>query len=393
MKGVFDNRKVWNYLESYCKDRAIRFAYWSKDRLIFYTYDKDKGRGENSKGAPYANMNKHEFTKTYERVCNFSRKYANANPVAIYATLSRFSKFPNVKNNFGAELGRFCLARDLGLDVDFGIENVNQLDKILRDSCEIIQLIWGALIEIKLRPTLKTSGTGFHVVAPVEIGHGDTSKEVQHLGRFVIEKSLSNEYECKLENNEYQIFKKNSNEKFLCKIEVHKDLTRVFTIPFSPYAKVEKLKGSNYEGKIILCVPLTKPEEILNFHPVTLEHLDCLDDLKITKYPSPVEISPELMNEVEEYFEQKYSDYQRRNSSPESKVTLDNLPKKYKHLQNGVKKGCRDSSVTTLIGVFKTCGLSKSEALAELLKFNGRCNPPLDVKIVKEKVGRFYSIK
>ena len=379
---IFENEGIWNYIRKYCENRAVRFGYWSEkeEKLKFHVYDSGTN-GESEKGLPYANLGKGHFQSVYAKFSWITEQYYNKNPVAIYATLSRFSRFPLIEQDFGSEMGRWCIGRDLGFDIDFEINKISELEKILKKSHEIVQPIWDTLLEKKLKPTLKSSGSGWHILAPIEIGHGDTSELVQKLGKYLIEYSLGK-----------QKFERNYFRAGDCRIEVHKDLTRVFSIPFSAYPKVNKLKGTEFKDKLIYCVPLSKPDEILNFEPLT-----GLEDIRIPDYPEPVELPYNLVDEACRYVEardfedkiKKSSDTQNTQNNTQE-VCLDNLPQKYRHLENGVKEGYRDESVCTLIGMFKTCGLGEGECLSELMKFNGRCNPPLDNKIIEEKVRRFY---
>lgn len=153
----------------------------------------------------------------------------------------------------------------------------------------------------------------------------------------------------------------------------------MFSIPFSPYPK------ETLEGKPIVCMPLKSPGQILDYHPVTMDFLEILSDSEIPGYPGPIEVPLKLLEKVEDYFGKPIE------SNPKgSTVSIDNLPPRYRHLKNGVSEGSRDNSATQLIGVLKTCGLSKHEALRELLVFNSRCSPPLPESVIKEKVNRLY---
>lgn len=377
---ILENKKIWEHIRKYCGNRAVRFGYRTEDeeKLNFHVYRFGtrayEGNEITEKGVPYGNLSRDEFIKAYEEIGKLSE-----NTVGIYATLSRFSKFPLIEKDFGVELSRFCISRDIGLDIDFGIKKISELEKILDKSYEIIQPLWDTFREKKLNPALKSSGSGWHLVAPIEAGHGDTSEAVQKLGRYLVECALGRQ---KFERNYFKIGE--------YKIEVHKDLNRVFSIPFSPYPKIEKLKNTEFENKIIYCVPLFRPDEILNFRPLTdLNNISGVPD-----YPEPVEVPQSLMDEACDYTEAR--DFENKHINTEKNrldVSLDNLPQKYKNLENGVRKGFRDDSVCTLIGVFKTCGLNKNECMDEVIEFNRRCTPPLNEGIIKEKVRRFYSKK
>ncbi len=71
-------------------------------------------------------------------------------------------------------------------------------------------------------------------------------------------------------------------------------------------------------------------------------------------------------------------------------VNIDHLPARYSYLSSGIPEGQRNDAVCKLIGVFKKCGLSKSEAMDEILEFNRRCNPPEKEKLVRYKVERLF---
>ena len=346
---MFENQKIQNYLEEYLKDRAIRFGFCIGDQKRFYVYDRKR---KGTKGVPFHNLSKEEFRQTYERIQYYSNRYGEGLPVGVYATLSRFKKFPEIKYSLKEELGRWTLSRDLAYDLDWNIPSIKNLESIREESYQILEPLWKELKKHKIDPILKSSGKGFHLTAPIEMGFGDTSKEVQKLARYLFEKSTP--LELKFENNAYEINFPGRK----ARLEIHPDLTRVFSIPFSPYPK------ETLNGKPIVCMPLKSPEQILDYHPVTMDFLEILSDSEIPNYPEPAEVPLKLLEEAEDYFRQP-------TGSPETPtVSIDNLPPRYRHLKNGVRKGSRDNSATQLIGVLKTCGLSKREALRELLKFN-----------------------
>ena len=373
MNPIFENPEIRNYLENYTRDRAIRFGFCVGKKKKFYVYDPET-RSPEAKGIPYHNLSKEEFQQTYDRITHYSERYGESKPAGIYATLSRFKKFPEIKSDLKEELGRWTLSRDLAYDLDFDIASLKNLESVREESYQIIEPLWKELKKHKINPILKCSGKGFHLTAPIEMGFGDTSKEVQKLARYFFENST--DLKPEFDNNAYEI--NFSGRK--ARLEIHKDLTRSFSTPFSPYPK------ETLDGKPVICMPLKNPEQILDYHPVTIDFLEILDPKEIPGYPEPMEVSLRLLEEVEYYFRQPAGE-------PDSEVSIDNLPGKYKHLERGVSLGNRDNSVTQLVGVFKTCGLSESQALTELLKFNRRCNPPLHESIVKEKASRFYSMR
>ena len=364
---------IWKYLKEYCKDRAVRFSFIAGGEKRFYVYDR-RAKSAGAKGVPFHNLSKEEFRQTYERITHYSNRYGEGSPVGVYATLSRHSKFPEIKEDFGSELGRWTLSRDLAYDLDWNIPSIKNLESIREESYQILEPLWKELKKHRINPILKCSGKGFHLTAPIEMGFGDTSKEVQKLARYLFEKSTP--LDLKFENNAYEINFPGRK----ARLEIHPDLTRVFSIPFSPYPK------ETLDGKPIVCMPLKSPGQILDYHPVTIDFLDIIADSEIPNYPEPAEVPLKLLREAEDYFRQPTGEPDPRGSI----ISIDNLPPRYRHLKNGVSEGSRDNSATRLIGVLKTCGLSRHEALRELLKFNRRCSPPLPESVVKEKVNRLY---
>jgi len=118
--------------------------------------------------------------------------------------------------------------------------------------------------------------------------------------------------------------------------------------------------------------PIEKLEDVL-FPEINIQKQDEINNFK--KY-----------NQLAE----KYLPVLPVNPDKKTDWSLDNLPPKYRHLQNGVTEGTRDISLCTLTGVFKKCGLNRSEALTELRLFNQRCSPSLPDKILKEKIRRLW---
>jgi len=72
-------------------------------------------------------------------------------------------------------------------------------------------------------------------------------------------------------------------------------------------------------------------------------------------------------------------------------VNIDNLPSRYRYLSSGVSEGQRNNAICKLCGIFKACGLSKSQAMDEILEFNRRCSPPEEERVVRYKVERLFS--
>ncbi|VVB54806.1 DNA primase large subunit PriL [uncultured archaeon] len=102
--------------------------------------------------------------------------------------------------------------------------------------------------------------------------------------------------------------------------------------------------------------------------------------------PTPIADAPPQLKRIGEAAKLLNAQMQPRRTG--GKVTLDSLPKKYKHLAAGVGEGQRDNALTSLIGVLKAVGLTKEEALKEATEFCRRCTPPIEEKIAQEKINR-----
>ena len=385
-------------MKKYLEDRVIAYGYCaSPDRMVFLRYRPDSVR-QGVKGKPYMNLSRGEFDDTYFEMFDWE-KITSGLPAekvtGIHASLSRYSckEPPVIKDDFHDEMLPYLKSRDLGYDFDTGIKNISQLN---RDSLEkygsIVQLVWDSLKDNGLKPSLKLSGSGFHIVAPIQAPDSDKgiAETVTVVSRYVAELGLSDIPDCKFQQNKFII----SDKKYPLNVEVQKDLNRLFTIPFSPYTKRHKTRGTEFENKVLLCIPLKEPSELLDF---SLEKATTgnIDEIEIPKYPESVRIRESLINEALEHYERLERKQQQIYSTSysgndKSEVSIDNLPPSYKYLERGISEGSRDNSITQLIGVFKTCGLSEREALSNLLKFNHRCRPPLTESIVVEKVRRLY---
>jgi len=395
---MFYEDRIWNYLRKYVEDRVIAYSYCaSPDRMVFLRYRPDSIK-QGIKGKPYMNLSRKEFDDIYFEMFDWEEITSGLpaeKVTGIHASLSRFScrEPPVIEKDFYGGMLPHLKSRDLGYDFDTGIKNISQLN---RDSLErygsIVQLVWDSLKDSGLKPSLKLSGSGFHIVAPIRAPDSDKgiAETVTVVSRYVAELGLSDIPDCKFQQNKFYI----PNKKYPLNVEVQKDLNRLFSIPFSPYTKRHKTKNTKFENKVLLCIPLKEPSELLDF---SLEKATPgnIDEIEIPKYPESVRIRESLMNEALEHYEKlerrKQKTYSMSYSGNEkSEVSVDNLPPSYKHLERGVSEGSRDNSVTQLVGVFKTCGLSEHETLTNMLRFNHKCRPPLTESIVVEKVRRLY---
>jgi len=395
---MFYEERIWNYLRKYLEDRIIAYGYCaSPDRMVFLRYRPDSIK-QGVKGKPYINLSRKEFDDIYFEMFDWEEITSGLpaeKVTGIHASLSRYSckEPPVIRDDFHDEMLPYLKSRDVGYDCDTGIKNISQLN---RDSLErygsIVQLVWDSLKDNGLKPSLKLSGSGFHIVAPIQAPDFDKgiAETVTVVTRYVAELGLSDIPDCKFQQNKFII----SDRKYPLNVEVQKDLNRLFTIPFSPYTKRHKTKNTKFENKVLLCIPLKEPSEIVELIPekATTEHIDEMD---IPRYPSPAKLKKYLINEAFEHYEKLERKQQQIYSTSysgndKSEVSIDNLPASYKHLERGVSEGSRDNSVTQLIGVFKTCGLSEHETLTNMLRFNHKCRPPIQESIVMEKVRRLY---
>lgn len=103
--------------------------------------------------------------------------------------------------------------------------------------------------------------------------------------------------------------------------------------------------------------PITNPEEVL--YP---QNLELRNKYNINNYVKIERIFKEIPHQTN------------------TEVTIDNLPKKYKHLGNGVSEGDRNNSFCKLVGVFKKCGLSRYDARQQMQTFSRRCSPQIPDK-------------
>ena len=394
MKTMFYKDRVWGYLKEYLKDRIVAYSYCaSPDKMVFHRYRPETIK-QGIKGKPYINLSRKEFDDTYFNLFDWDKKTGglpSEKVTGIHATLSRYSQAPTIKKDFYSDLLPGLKSKDVGYDLDTGIKSVSEINKKFLEKCYVIlQPVWESLAENGLKPTLKYSGSGFHIVSPITAPKTENIAETVHkASRYIAELGLS-EIKCEYGQNKFTV----SDEKYAMSLEVQKDLNRLYTVPFSPYVKRHKSNGTEFENKVLLCIPLKEPSDILDFK---LERATprYIDEIKIPKYPEPVKIRRSLISEAVEHYEKLERKEQRTyvSCTPNNgtgDVSIDNLPPKYKHLESGVSEGSRDNSIIQLLGVFKTCGLSEHETLSELLAFNKRCRPSLPESVVTEKVRRIY---
>ena len=394
MKTMFYNDRVWKYLREYQTDRVIAYCFCaSPDKMVFHRYRPETIK-QGVKGKPYINLSRKEFDNIYFNLFDWGEKTGglpSEKVTSIHATLSRYSKAPVIKKDFHDEMLPYLKSRDIGYDLDTGIKSVSEINKKFLEKCYVIlQPVWDSLTENGLKPTLKFSGSGFHILSPITAPKTENIAETIHkAGRYIAELGLS-EIKCEYGQNKFTM----ADEKYAMCIEIQKDLNRLYTIPFSPYVKRHKSRGTEFENKVLLCIPLNEPSDILDFK-LDRATPRYIDEMEIPKYPEPVKIRRSLISEAVEHYE-KLERKERKSyvsctpNNGANTVSIDNLPPKYKHLESGVREGSRDNSIIQLLGVFKTCGLSEHETLSALLAFNKRCMPSLPGSVVREKVERLY---
>jgi hypothetical protein len=127
-------------------------------------------------------------------------------------------------------------------------------------------------------------------------------------------------------------------------------------------------------------------------------YCSCFKDLgSIRPITNPNDVEyPENINITNKYHINNYIKQERifkdsiSTRPVNTEVTIDNLPRRYKHLEGGVSDGERNDSFCKLVGVFKKCGLTRNVARQQILSFSRRCSPPISDKESDYKFKRLW---
>ena len=196
--------------------------------------------------------------------------------------------------------------RDIGFDFDFDVKKVTEFDDKLNNALNVIECVIKRLKDFHI--LIKASGTGIHILIPIDARsnlslYDITPKElvfrIQTIGRYLIEEALL-DYNLEWTQNKKYIVSRWGE--WLCEIEVHPDIPRLLTVPFSMYPKEYKLKDTEYEGKNLICLPLKDMREVkqLTIDDLILEDLSHIPKID---YPKQNPFPTELYKHASVYFD------------------------------------------------------------------------------------------